>query len=270
MQNQAGSAPTQAPAATLPLVATAAPAEATAIPPTVSNMPDFDTWMKSASILLYEDMAGVYDVYRYIPIAINGMGLTYVDEGDALGRFKDQLLSNGPGGRGWDLVIAAKEVRGGFQGEFYEYLNGALNAGSSVILEEWAMDHLSGGKLSLLTGRCGVEFDRDWAGNSIEDTVIYAMNGSNPIHHTPNGGLSLTKVTGYWLGFDLGDRMRIAPGGDATALWSLYGKSNSSDIVAVTCLNNRMIIQTYGTHSYAQGYLCFFIGFRQVFCSDCA
>jgi len=247
MNNQpAQVAPTVAPAAT------AAPAEPTTAPATVSNMPDFDTWMKSASILLFEDIAADYNVYRYIPIALDGMGLSYVDERDSLGRFKDQLLSNGPRGQGWDLIIAAKEIRSELQGEFYEYLNDALTDGSAVILEEWDMDSLSGGKLSLLTGRCGVEFDREWTGSSIEDTVVYALNGSHRAHHIPNEGLSLTKVTGYWLGFDLGDRMRLAPGGDATALWSLYGKSNGIDIVAASCVDDRFIIQTYSTHSFAQ------------------
>ncbi len=250
MNNQpAQAAPTDAP----PVAAepTTAPPPTTA-PTTTSNMPDFDTWMKSASVLVFEDISSDYNVYRYVPIALSGMGLSYVDEADALGRFKDQLLSNGPGGQGWDLIIAAKELRTELQGEFYEYLNDALNNGSSVILEEWSMDSLAGGKLSLLTGTCGVDFDRDWAGNDIEDTVIYAVNGSHRAHHFPNEGLSLTNVTGYWLGSDLGDRMRLAPGSSATPLWSLYGKSNNTDIVAVSCVDDRFIIQTYSTHSYAQ------------------
>lgn len=238
-----------APTAAAPV---AAPAEQAAVPTTASNMPDFDTWIKSASILVFEDISADYNVYRYVPIALNGLGLSYVDERDALGRFKDQLLSNGPRGQGWDLIIAAKEIRSELQGEFYEYLNDALTDGSSVILEEWNMDRLSGGKLSLLTGLCGVNFDRNWTDNNIEDTVIYAVNGQHRAHHFPNEGLSLTKVTGYWLGFDLGDRMRLAPGSSATPLWSLYGKSNGIDIVAVSCVDDRFIIQTYGTHSYAQ------------------
>ncbi len=259
LQNQpaAPAAPTQAPvqAVTVVVQPTAAPAQPTAVPPTANpaeNMPEFEDWMKDASILVFEDIAGDYGVYRYVPIALNGMGLSYIDEADALGRFKDALLTNGPRGEGWDLIIAAKELRTDLQGEFYEYLNDAITNGSSVILEEWAMDSLGNGKLSLLTGRCGVAFDRDWRGNDIEDTVIYAVNGSHRAHHYPNEGLSLTRVTGYWLWTDLGDRMRLAPGGDATPLWSLYGKANGGDIVAVSCIDDRFIIQTYATHSYAQ------------------
>ncbi len=245
MNNQpAQVAPTVAPPPTVAAV------QPTAEP--VNTMPDFDTWMKSASILVFEDIAADFNVYRYVPIALSGMGLNYVDEKDALGRFKNQLLSNGPGGQGWDLIIAAKEIRSDLQGEFYVYLNDALGRGSSVILEEWDMDRLGNGKLSLLTGRCGVDFDRNWADTDINDTVIYALNGTHRAHHEPNEGLSLSKVTGYWLGFDLGDRMRLAPGSTATPLWGLYGTSTSSDIVAVSCVDDRFIIQTYATHSYAQ------------------
>ncbi len=247
-----------------PVAPTAAPAQqeqptAAPLPPTVAPanpaapaMEDFDTWMKSASILLFEDMAGQFDVYRYVPIALQGMGLSYIDKADALGRFKNELLSNGPRGEGWDLIIAAKEIRSELQGEFYEYLNDSITNGSSVILEEWDMDSLAGGKLSLLTGRCGVDYDRNWTDNNIEDTVIYANNGSHRAHHFPNEGLSMTKVTGYWLGWDLGDRMRLSSGGSTTALWSLYGKDNGTDIVAVSCVDDRFIIQTYATHSYSQ------------------
>ncbi len=247
--------PTAAPAAVTVIVQQPTAAQATAVPPTANpagNMPPFEDWMQDASILLFEDISGDFGVYRYIPIAISGMGLTYIDEADALGRFKDALLTQGPRGQGWDLIIAAKELRTELQGEFYEYLNDALTHGSSVILEEWDMNNLNGGKLSLLTGRCGVDFDRDWRGNNIEDTVIYAVNGDHRAHHYPNEGLSLTKVTGYWLWTDLGDRMRLSPGGDATALWTLYGKANGGDIVAVSCVDDRFIIQTYATHSYAQ------------------
>ena len=251
LNNQAPAAAPLQPTLAPPPAAAAAPA---VVPPTTaaSTMEDFDTWMKTASILVFEDIAADFNVYRYVPIAISGMGLRHVDEKDALGRFKNQLLSNGPNGQGWDLIIAAKEIRSDFQGEFYEYLNNALGKGSSVILEEWDMNSLANGKLSLLLGRCGVDFDRDWTGANLDDTVIYPVDGTHRTHHTPNEGVSLSKVTGYWLGFDLGDRMRLAPGSSAIPLWGLYGTSSSNDLVAVSCVDDRFIIQTYATHSYAQ------------------
>lgn len=241
------------PAAPTPVPPTAAPQATAALPTEETAMSeDFDTWMKSANILVFEDITANFDVYRYVPIALNGMNLNYVDEKDYLGRFKNQLLTNGPGGNGWDLIIAAKELRTELQGEFYEYLDRALQNGSAVILEEWQMDQIGGGKLSLLTGRCGVRLEKNWTGTDINDTVIFAIDGTHRAHHQPNEGLALSRVTGYWLGFDLGDRMRLSAGSAATPLWGLYANSRSTDLVSVSCVDDRFIIQTYVTHSYAQ------------------
>jgi len=127
------------------------------------DYPDFETWMRSsAKILLYEDMAGDFSVYRYIKNALDAMGVGYIDVKDALGHYKEQLLSGGPGGEGWDLIISGKELRTTVQGEFYVYLNDALNQGSSAIIEEWDVDSIGGGKLSTILSRCGVELHKDW------------------------------------------------------------------------------------------------------------
>ena len=251
MGNQAAppAAPTSAP-----------PPQATSIPPTAEIPPtsppvmseDFDTWMKSASILLFEDMSGAVDRRRYINQALNGMGLGYVDVADALGDYKNQILSGGPGGGGWDLIISGKELRDGVQGEFYDYLNTAINQGSAVIIEEWNMDGIGGGKLSRIMGKCGVEFERDWIGKPIEDHLIFPIDGTNPVHHTPNEGVALTNPTGYWLGMDLGDRMRLSPGSEAVPLWGLYPNTRNSALTAVSCVDGRVIIQTYSSHSYGE------------------
>jgi len=67
---------------------------------TEASEADFEEWMKSASILLYEDMAGYFDQTRYVKQALDGMGLSYVDVKDYSGRFKEQILTGGPGGKG--------------------------------------------------------------------------------------------------------------------------------------------------------------------------
>lgn len=252
MNNQ----PAVAPPTAAPLQPTVAPAVTppTAVPPTIAPAmsEDFDTWMKSASILVYEDMAADFAVNRYVPIALRGMGINYVDEKDALGRFKNQILSKGPGGKGWDLIISAKELHTELSGEFYVYLSDALNQGSSIIIEEWSMDQIGNGKLSLLTGPCGVRFTRNWVKQDINDSVIYALNGDHRAHHFPNEGLSLTSVTGYWLGVDMGDRMRLDAGSGATPLWGVHPNSQSDDFVAVSCVDDRLIIHTSCSHNYAQ------------------
>jgi len=213
---------------------------------------DFDTWMRSASILLYEDMAGDFSVYRYIKLALDGMGLQPTDLRDALGHFKTQLLSGGPGGQGWDLIISGKEMRNAVQGEFYVYLNDSLNAGSSVIIEEWNMDGIASGKIAMLLSRCGIGFHRNWIGDPINEHLLFPVNGSHPVHHFPNEGIALTNPSGFWLGADLGDFIRLRPGGDAKILWVARANVTDSYATAATCMDGRLIFQTYSTHSYGQ------------------
>ncbi len=252
MDNQAKPSPTVAPT----LVPPTAPAEvAPTTAPSATEAPamseDFDTWMKSASILLFEDMAGSTDRRRYVNQALNGMGLKYVDVNDALGDYKNQILSGGPGGKGWDLIISAKENRNEVQGEFYEYLNTAINNGSAVIIEEWNMGGIGGGKLSKVTGKCGVKFDKDWIAKEIDDHLIFPINGTNPIHHIPNSGISLTNPTIYWGSYP-GSRMKLTPGSEAIPLWGLYPNTQNSALTAVSCVDGRLIIQTYSTHSFGE------------------
>jgi len=213
---------------------------------------DFDTWMRSASILLYEDMAGDFSVYRFIQLALDGMGLQYIDVRDALGHYKTQLLSGGPGGQGWDLIISGKESRDAVQGEFYVYLSDALNAGSSVIIEEWDMDGIATGKISMVLSRCGIDFHRNWIGEPLSKQLLFPINGSHPVHHFPNEGISLTNPSGFWLGTDLGDLIRLRPGSDANLLWGARVNFSDSYATAASCVDGRLILQTYSTHSYGQ------------------
>lgn len=218
-----------------------------------SDYQDFDTWMQSsASILLYEDMAGDFSVYRFIKGALDAMGLDYVDVKDALGNYKKQLLSGGPGGQGWDLIISGKELRSSVQGEFYVYLNDALNQGSSVIIEEWDIDGIGAGKLSTILNRCGVEFHKDWLNVPMSEQLLFPINGSHPAHHFPNEGVSLTNPSGYWNWTDLGDLIRLTPGSSAQLLWGARTNITDSYGTAAVCLDGLLIIQTYSSHSYGQ------------------
>ncbi len=217
------------------------------------NESDFETWMKSASILLFEDMTGDFSVTRYIKQSLDAMGLRqYVDVRDALGHYKTQLLSGGPGGKGWDLIISGKELRTAVQGEFYVYLNDALNMGSSIIIEEWDIDAIAAGKISTILTRCGVQFHRDWMDTDLNKHLLYPVDGTIPIHHNPNEGISLTNPSGYWLGGDIGDFLRLRPGSSALPLWSARVNVRDSYLTAVSCLDGQLIIQTYSSHSYGQ------------------
>jgi len=224
---------------------------ATATPTPVPPQESFEEWLKTASILLYEDMAGDFSTTRYIKAALDGLGLRYTDVGDALGNYKDQLLSHGPGGQGWDLIISGKELRTAVSGEFYVYLDDALSQGSSVIIEEWDLDAIWAGKFSALLTRCGVEFQSDWWNKPINEQLLWAVEGSSPVFHAPNEGISLRNPTGYWQG-DLGDLLRLAPGSRAVPLWSARTTTKDSYLTAVSCLDDRLVIQTYSSHNYGK------------------
>lgn len=213
---------------------------------------DFETWMRSASILLFEDMAGDFNVPRLINQALDRMSLSYVDVADAMGDYRAQILSNGPNGQGWDLIISGKERKDNISGEFYVYLNDALNMGTAMIIEEWDIDGIASGKISSILSRCGVEYQRDWINEPLDRQLLYPINGDHPIHHQPNEGISLTNPTNYWTWdeYDLGDMLQLGPGGDAIPLWGARTISETSYLTAATCMDGRLILQTYSTHSY--------------------
>jgi hypothetical protein len=229
---------------------TAEPAD-TSEPDDQQDLADFETWMKTADILLYEDMAGVYTTTRFVMEALDSLGLEYVDVKDAVGHFKDQLISGGPGGEGWDLIISAKEARGLVKGEIYTYINDNFNDGSSVIIEEWQLDSIVVGKVALLLNRCDVEWQDNWYWDPIESQLLWPVDGTLAIHHQPNEGIALTNPSLYW-GTELGDFLRLAPGSKSDVLWTARANVKDSFIVAVSCEENRLIFQTYGTHSYGK------------------
>ena len=217
--------------------------------PTI-NQADFEAWMRTANILLFEDMA----IFGFVQPALDAMSMSYVDVNDAMGHFKTQLLSGGPGGQGWDLIISAKEARENISGEFYVYLNDSLNAGSSIIIEEWDIDDIASGKIAVILGRCGVKFQQDWINVPVDKQLLFPINGEHPIHHFPNEGIALTNPSNFWVWdiFDLGDLMKLQPGSDAQLLWGARSAIKDSYATAVVCVDGRLIIQTYGSHSYGQ------------------
>jgi hypothetical protein len=218
--------------------------------PAATEAPDLESFMKSASILLYEDIIYRPETTRYVKRTLDEMGLAYVDTGSAIGRFKSQLLTGGPGGKGWDLIIIASEAKAGASGEFYQYVSEALDKGSSVIYELWYLDEKMGVNGAALLSRCGVEFQKDWNMVPVEREVMYPVNDTHPIMHEPNDGLTFTKVTDFWADdYDLGDLMRKSTvGGDATILIGTIGTESTNHGTLTVCVDDQLIMQTFSTH----------------------
>jgi hypothetical protein len=120
---------------------------------------DMGTKLASANILLFEDMVNDPIVMRYYRDTLERMGLNYTDVGSAKGKLKAELYSGAPDGKPWDLIILASEYKGSISGEFFNYVNDALDKGSSVILETWYLDKVHTGTARTILVRCGVEYE---------------------------------------------------------------------------------------------------------------
>ena len=211
---------------------------------------DFETFKDNAKILLFEDMVNFPQVRRYVKDALDNMGLDYKDDGSAKGWLKSDLL-----GGNWDLVIIALEVRSNVSGEYFTYINQALDNGSAVILEIWYMDAISRGELSKTLSRCGVEFEKDYLNKTgtANDYLQWPLPGKSghPILNEPNSGIRYTNVSMFWEG-DLGDFIKVSGKKDDAELilGTIATEKNSHGTLAV-CDDGKFIIQTFSTHDYA-------------------
>lgn len=225
-------------------------------PPPGTEAPtgDLNTLMKSASILLYEDIVNQTQYSRYAKIALDSMGLSYKDDGSAKGWMKSDLLGGGPGGKPWDLIIAAIESRGEFQGEYFEYLSAALNQGSAVIIEAWHLDAISQGKASLILAPCGVKVYPYVPKTGMPaDIVMWPTGTLHPILSEPNSGMRFTNVLDTWLASgDLGSLMALTGSGDAQLLLSSKSTTKDRDGTLAVCKGGKLILQTFSSHSFNQ------------------
>jgi hypothetical protein len=237
--------PTALPTATATSLPTDTPEPpAIELPPTPTPTPDFEAWMSSAKILLFEDVSGV-PMPRYIEEALDMLGLSFVDVKDGVGDFKAQLLS----GSDWDLIVTGVEARSGVRGEFFDYLNDELDRGTSVILEMWDLDELASGKISPLLTRCGIKFQADWWEPRSDSRSIWWLVPDHPVFHEPNEGMSLAHYNIQWQA-DAGDFIKKLPGSEATLLAGTLAWEKESHATLATCLDGRFIIQTHSTHDY--------------------
>jgi hypothetical protein len=224
----------------------------TLAPPSVSNQ-DLETFMKSANILLYEDMVNDPKVYRYVKRTLDGMGLVYKDDGSAKGWLKNDLLSGARGGVPWDLVIIAVEYRAGISGEYFDYLMDVLNQGSSVIVEAYHLDQISQGTVSTILTKCGIQvYPYVGKTRTLVDLLIWPISGADhPILKEPNSGLSFSKAVAYWPYNDLGDLVALTGQGDAQILMGTKANERARDGVLTTCMNGQFTLMSFSSHSYS-------------------
>jgi hypothetical protein len=212
----------------------------------------FEEWMPTAQILLYEDMIGDPRVLRFVQEALDLMGLPYEDVGNAQGWLKERLNIGAAGGRPWDLIILATEMRAAVSGEYFEYLQRALDQNTSVIIESWYLDSISEGKARPILKECGVKV-KQYPGSygSNMDLVLWPLNGVvHPVLTTPYNYVKLTKGYYFWPPTDLGSLMDLTGEGDAVLLVGRNIDNIDHYGAVAVCMGGQLTLQTFSSHNY--------------------
>ncbi len=217
--------------------------------PTVEIPVDMSEKIKNANILVFEDIRGYYDLAPWITRTTQAMGLNHVvNVGDALGNFQKEIYSPTK----WDLIIVSVEVRTNFSGEMFDGIIDRLNDGAAVIIELWHLDRIASGRIAPLMSKCGVSFQSNWERPYNYDALDYSMywlDTSNPVISEPNMVQPLYSSVNYWF-TDAGDLIKLSSGSKATLLAGLYPKEKSSYGTLASCMDGRMLFQTFSTHDY--------------------
>ena len=228
------------------------PAQPPVQPPASAG--NFKELMKSASVLLFEDMVSDPTETRYVKKTLDAMGIRYKDDGNAIGWLKSDMLSNAPNGKPWDLVIIAVEARSDVSGEYFNYLNDVLNQGSSVILEAWHLDSISEGTVSTILSRCGViVYPYFPKSGTVNDVLLWPLPGmsSHPLLSDPRSTTRFTRARDKWLfSFDLGSLMALNGTGDAVLLLGTKADEPYKNGTLASCMAGQLILQTFSSHSF--------------------
>jgi hypothetical protein len=224
--------------------------------PEPSPTVDLQSKMKTANILLFEDMTNYLDTNRYVKDTLDHMGLPYVDVGSAKGWLKEQISSGGPEGKGWDLVIIAAESKtSGEAGEYFEYVLDMIDQGTPVIFEVFYLDKVFSGSASKLLDQCGLEYEGNMIRLPANRMVMFPLDSSNPILQEPNSGLTFTDTQSFWwddqgkTNYDTGDLVQTTMTGDARLLVGTKAEEKQTHGTLTVCMNNYLILQTFSSHN---------------------
>jgi len=222
--------------------------------PTDTAMPEvnIEDQIKSANILVYEDVRGNPNLSPYVQEVVNRMNFSggkIVFVGDAVGNFMQQLNS----AQKWDLIIVAAENRSWVRGEFWDVISEQINDNhAAVIAEIWTLDQIANGRISGFLYQCGISYQKDWTRPNNYDVLDYSMywlDTSHPLLSSPNIVEPLYSATPYWIG-DIGDLIKLGTGGDAQLVAGLYQREKSSYGTLATCMDGTVVVQTFSTHDY--------------------
>jgi hypothetical protein len=194
---------------------------------------------KSAKILVYEDTA---DIGLWVKDALDGIELTYIHVGDAVGNFMEELDS----GVDWDLIIVASESHKAVQGEFWDVIGERVQEKNTALIAElWYLDQVGGGRIKPLLIDCGINYQKNW---NLADS-IYWLTPEHPIFNEPNHVEPLLHYSRHWPG-NAGDLIRLTSDSKATMLAGISLKFKTEAGVLATCFDGRVIFQTFSNHDF--------------------
>ena len=238
-QSALSNAQPQAPA--LPAPTQAAPAVPTLPQPTPTA--DLKARIKAARILVYEN-TDERGIGMWIQDALEGMDLQYTQTGSYSGHFMEYLNS----GVIYDLIIVGAEDKDKISGEFWDVISQRLTRDKAALIAEvWYLDREANGPISKILGPCGVRFRVDWP---LAES-IYWWEPTHPVFNEPNVVLPLLHYNRFWAN-QAGDKLVMGSGGDAVMLAGLSSRPSSGEGVLATCLQGRVIIQTFSDHDFRQ------------------
>ena len=222
--------------ATQPLVV------ATDVPPTAT--PDLTARMKSAKILVYENM-DERNIGMWISDALDNLGLTYTNTGSYSGHFMEFLNS----GTIYDLIIVGAEDKDIISGEFWDVINTRLNRDkAALIVEIWYLNREANGPINKIMSKCGISYQKDY--QLAESTYWWVP--THPIFNEPNTVLPLIHYSRFWAN-QTGDKIRLNGSGDAVLLAGVQVQPQNQEGVMAVCMEGRVVFQTFSTHDYKEG-----------------
>jgi len=218
-------------------------------PPPVEQ--DIQALIDSSNILVYEDMVSYTEYITYVARALKSVGGHHEYVGDAMGTFMDKLDS----GTKWDLIIVAAEAREAISGDYWTVIKDKVDDGAALVAEVYYLNEISDGKIGPFLRECGVDVQADWWSDGGGDRIDYGMywvDPSNPVFNTPNRvnrfGAWLTEPA--WQFGDIGDFLEVNDNSKAEILASRAQGQDSNYGLITSCMDGRVIFQTFSSHNY--------------------
>ncbi|HET6846939.1 MAG TPA: hypothetical protein VFH29_08885, partial [Anaerolineales bacterium] len=222
----------------------AAPPPAPQSGPSPAATADLEARIRSAKVLVYEN-TDERGIGMWIQDALDGLGMTYTQTGSYSGHFMEYLNS----GVKYDLIIVGAEDKDKISGDFWDMISTRLTRDKAALIAEvWYLDREANGPINKILAPCGVSFRTDWP---LAES-IYWWQPEHPVFNEPNVVLPLLHYNRYWAN-QAGDKLNLGGSGDAVMLAGLSAKQSPGEGVLASCMDGRVIIQTFSDHDFRQG-----------------